>query len=87
MPDSQQAACLLHAMVLPPCNSHFTLQAMSALQVMSVGWNPFFKNESKTCEPWLLHEFDTDFYDKELRCRSSWYCSRGLSCGALLPGM
>lgn len=29
---------------------------------LSIGWNPFFKNEEKTCEPWLLHDFgDTDF--------------------------
>ena len=30
--------------------------------VMSVGWNPFYKNEKKTVEPWLLHTFDEDFY-------------------------
>ena len=29
---------------------------------MSVGWNPFYKNEKKTAEPWLLHKFDADFY-------------------------
>ena len=29
---------------------------------LSIGWNPFFQNEEKTCEPWLLHDFgDTDF--------------------------
>jgi riboflavin kinase len=35
--------------------------------VMSVGWNPYFDNDSKTVEPWLLHEFEDDFYDEELR--------------------
>eukprot|EP00897_Mesotaenium_endlicherianum_P002821 jgi/Mesen1/2567/ME000162S01696 len=35
--------------------------------VMSIGWNPYFDNEQKTMEPWLLHEFDDDFYDEELR--------------------
>jgi FAD synthase len=35
--------------------------------VMSIGWNPFFDNSSKTIEPWLLHEFPEDFYDQELR--------------------
>jgi len=35
--------------------------------VMSIGWNPFFSNSSKTIEPWLLHEFPEDFYDQELR--------------------
>ena len=66
-PASQQAAFKLHAGVPQPCKRHCSLRVISALQVMSVGWNPFFKNESKTCEPWLLHKFDKDFYDKELR--------------------
>ena len=35
--------------------------------VMSIGWNPFFDNSSKTIEPWLLHEFPEDFYHQELR--------------------
>jgi len=36
--------------------------------VMSVGWNPFFKNERKTVEPHLLHDFGgADFYGEELR--------------------
>ncbi len=29
---------------------------------MSIGWNPYYKNEEKTAEPWLLHDFDRDFY-------------------------
>lgn len=29
---------------------------------MSIGWNPFYNNEQKTAEPWLLHDFDEDFY-------------------------
>ncbi|XP_078173589.1 bifunctional riboflavin kinase/FMN phosphatase-like isoform X1 [Carex rostrata] len=35
--------------------------------VMSIGWNPYFDNTEKTIEPWLLHEFDEDFYGEELR--------------------
>lgn len=35
--------------------------------VMSIGWNPFFDNAKKTIEPWLLHEFNEDFYGEELR--------------------
>jgi len=35
-------------------------------QVMSIGWNPFFDNAKKTIEPWLLHEFEEDFYGEEL---------------------
>lgn len=29
--------------------------------------NPYYKNERKTIEPHLLHVFDRDFYDEELR--------------------
>ncbi|XP_020259928.1 bifunctional riboflavin kinase/FMN phosphatase [Asparagus officinalis] len=35
--------------------------------VMSIGWNPYFDNTEKTIEPWLLHEFEDDFYGEELR--------------------
>ncbi|XP_050215002.1 bifunctional riboflavin kinase/FMN phosphatase [Mercurialis annua] len=35
--------------------------------VMSIGWNPYFNNKEKTIEPWLLHDFDEDFYGEELR--------------------
>nr|CAB3494501.1 unnamed protein product [Digitaria exilis] len=35
--------------------------------VMSIGWNPYFDNTEKTVEPWLLHDFDEDFYGEELR--------------------
>lgn len=34
--------------------------------VMSIGWNPFFNNTEKTIEPWLLHDFEEDFYGEEL---------------------
>eukprot|EP00180_Rhodochaete_pulchella_P002269 Plantae.Rhodophyta-Rhodochaete_pulchella.ctg3417.p3 GENE.Plantae.Rhodophyta-Rhodochaete_pulchella.ctg3417~~Plantae.Rhodophyta-Rhodochaete_pulchella.ctg3417.p3 ORF type:complete len:166 (+),score=28.06 Plantae.Rhodophyta-Rhodochaete_pulchella.ctg3417:159-656(+) len=35
--------------------------------VMSIGWNPFFKNTKKTIEANLLREFENDFYGAELR--------------------
>ncbi|KAJ7946903.1 Bifunctional riboflavin kinase/FMN phosphatase [Quillaja saponaria] len=42
--------------------------------VMSIGWNPYFNNTEKTLEPWLLHEFNEDFYGKELQaCNSRLY--------------
>lgn len=44
--------------------------------VMSVGWNPFYKNEKKSVEPHLLHEFEEDFYGSELRL---------VVCGYLRP--
>ncbi|KAG5893130.1 hypothetical protein JTB14_034150 [Gonioctena quinquepunctata] len=35
--------------------------------VMSIGWNPFYKNSTKSMETHVLHTFDADFYGKELR--------------------
>merc|ERR1739848_49762 len=35
--------------------------------VMSVGWNPFYKNEKKSMETHIIHKFDEDFYDAVLR--------------------
>lgn len=34
--------------------------------VMSIGWNPFYKNEKKSMETHILHKFESDFYGKEL---------------------
>merc|ERR1719471_1866675 len=35
---------------------------------MSIGWNPTFTDvKAKTIEPWILHNFEEDFYDCELR--------------------
>uniref|UniRef100_H2ZGQ1 Riboflavin kinase n=1 Tax=Ciona savignyi TaxID=51511 RepID=H2ZGQ1_CIOSA len=30
--------------------------------VLSVGWNPFYKNEKKSMETHIIHAFDGDFY-------------------------
>ncbi|XP_011496944.1 PREDICTED: riboflavin kinase isoform X2 [Ceratosolen solmsi marchali] len=35
--------------------------------VMSIGWNPFYKNEKKSMEIHLLHKFEDDFYNKILK--------------------
>ncbi|GAA6064582.1 hypothetical protein JCM10212_006466 [Sporobolomyces blumeae] len=35
--------------------------------VMSIGWNPFYNNDSRTAEVHILHEYPSDFYGKELR--------------------
>ena len=32
--------------------------AATFMMVMSIGWNPFYDNEHRTCEPWILAEFD-----------------------------
>ena len=43
-----------------------SVRGASHAMVMSIGWNPYFDNAKKTIEPWLLHEFDDDFYGEEL---------------------
>jgi len=35
--------------------------------VMSLGWNPFYKNERLTAEIHLMHDFGSDFYGHELK--------------------
>ena len=40
------------------------------------GWNPVYKNEKKTVEPYLMHEFETDFYGEDLQL---------VICGFLRP--
>jgi len=35
--------------------------------VMSVGWNPFYNNTTKSMETHLIHDFKDDFYDAVLR--------------------
>ncbi|VEU20113.1 DEKNAAC100958 [Brettanomyces naardenensis] len=34
--------------------------------VMSLGWNPYFKNEEKACELHILHKFGTSFYGSSI---------------------
>lgn len=35
--------------------------------VISVGWNPFYKNVEKTVEAYLLHKFEEDFYGSQIK--------------------
>ncbi|KAJ2897533.1 riboflavin kinase, partial [Coemansia aciculifera] len=35
--------------------------------VMSLGWNPYFKNTKRSGEVHIIHEFAEDFYGKTLR--------------------
>ncbi|CAG8553134.1 3908_t:CDS:10 [Ambispora leptoticha] len=35
--------------------------------VMSLGWNPYYKNEKQSAEVHIIHVFPTDFYGEELR--------------------
>ncbi|XP_059292668.1 bifunctional riboflavin kinase/FMN phosphatase [Lycium ferocissimum] len=53
-----------------PAGVYFGWAGLSARgiykMVMSIGWNPYFNNTEKTIEPWLLHDFNEDFYGEEL---------------------
>ncbi|KAI8967093.1 hypothetical protein BDF20DRAFT_908535 [Mycotypha africana] len=35
--------------------------------VMSLGWNPYFKNEQRSAEVHIIHEFPDDFYGISIR--------------------
>lgn len=34
--------------------------------VMSIGWNPFYQNSTKSMETHILHEYENDFYGQKL---------------------
>lgn len=34
--------------------------------VMSIGWNPFYKNEVRSVEVHIMHSFDHDFYNAHM---------------------
>jgi riboflavin kinase len=41
--------------------------------VMSIGWNPFYKNEVRSVEVHIIHAFKEDFYGVEMRlCVLGW---------------
>ncbi|KAF8901730.1 riboflavin kinase [Gymnopilus junonius] len=59
-----------YAQVLPPAEEapKFRPQDLKVLpMVMSLGWNPFYKNKILTAEIHLIHDFQRDFYGHELR--------------------
>ncbi|EJD01063.1 riboflavin kinase [Fomitiporia mediterranea MF3/22] len=35
--------------------------------VMSLGWNPYYKNEKLSAEVHIMHEYENDFYEHEMR--------------------
>eukprot|EP00730_Choanoeca_flexa_P020195 TRINITY_DN9876_c0_g1_i5.p1 TRINITY_DN9876_c0_g1~~TRINITY_DN9876_c0_g1_i5.p1 ORF type:complete len:149 (+),score=18.61 TRINITY_DN9876_c0_g1_i5:177-623(+) len=37
------------------------------MAVMSVGWNPYYKNTKKSAEVHILHQFEDDFYGETMR--------------------
>ena len=34
--------------------------------VMSIGWNPFYKNTVRSVEVHIMHDFETDFYETHM---------------------
>lgn len=44
-------------------SSDFTVYPM----VMSIGYNPFYKNTVRSAEVHVLHKFEQDFYDAHMR--------------------
>ncbi|KAJ7283846.1 hypothetical protein C8J57DRAFT_1293770 [Mycena rebaudengoi] len=58
-----------YAQVFPPkngttelCEEDIRVHSM----VMSLGWNPFYKNEVLTAEIHIMHEFRSDFYGYDM---------------------
>lgn len=44
--------------------------------VMSLGWNPYYGNKEKTCEIYIIHQFDGSFYGADMSA---------VICGYLRP--
>jgi len=60
--------------------------------VMSIGWNPQYDNDARTAEVHILHDYNQDFYAKEMRVvMLGWirpeykYASFGKHAPSLLP--
>jgi len=59
-----------YAQILPPEEetNKLSQRDFSVLpMVMSLGWNPFYKNERLTAEIHIMHEFESDFYGYEMK--------------------
>jgi len=55
------------AQVLPPRDVDVPDDIKVLPMVMSLGWNPFYKNERLTAEIHIIHEFRSDFYEYEMK--------------------
>ncbi|KAK4195406.1 hypothetical protein QBC40DRAFT_343479 [Triangularia verruculosa] len=59
------------SLLLPPTHPNYS-PAPNAVwsvfpMVMSIGYNPFYKNDTRSAEVHVLHKFDQDFYGVETR--------------------
>jgi len=41
--------------------------------VMSVGWNPYYKNQKKSMETHIMHQYPEDFYGSQLKVSITGY--------------
>jgi len=56
------------AQVIAPSDEKGFIEDRKVLpMVMSLGWNPFYKNERLTAEIHIMHDFSSDFYGYEMR--------------------
>ena len=35
--------------------------------VMSIGWNPFYKNKTRSAEVHIMHKFEDEFYGSNIK--------------------
>lgn len=56
-----------YAQVIPPKDKWPPGDTKVLPMAMSLGWNPFYKNERLTAEIHIIHEFQSDFYGYEMR--------------------
>ncbi|KJX94117.1 riboflavin kinase like protein [Zymoseptoria brevis] len=54
--------------VLSENNNGSNIEEQGAVypMVMSIGWNPFYKNTVRSVEVHIMHQFDTDFYESHM---------------------
>ncbi|KAH7888002.1 hypothetical protein F5I97DRAFT_1936021 [Phlebopus sp. FC_14] len=59
-----------YAQVLPVGGQESKLRPKDCVvlpMVMSLGWNPFYKNERMTAEIHIMHDFQSDFYGHNMK--------------------
>ncbi|GMG40081.1 unnamed protein product [Ambrosiozyma monospora] len=60
--DGKSQVELTYSGLLSSSNGDFDVLPM----VLSIGWNPFFKNKQKACELHVMHKFEGPFYGADL---------------------
>ncbi|KAH6618068.1 riboflavin kinase [Chaetomium sp. MPI-SDFR-AT-0129] len=76
-PPSQNEATPTPTTLLP--TNGFTVYPM----VMSIGYNPFYKNTVRSAEVHVLHKFHADFYGAEMRLLIAGYVRKELDYSGL----